>query len=104
MAETLLQELLSQRLEVVLVPVQQPTHEGHMRRVVCGQNPDWYQTLCARHSSGRRDISRWAKQKTRIKRKDVTMGLQALSAGMHGRCVNLLLPIIRQRLAMGGVA
>jgi hypothetical protein len=61
----MLQELRDQRLEVVVV--------GTVRKVV-GENPEWYQELCATYTSWRR-----RRHRTIIKRQHTMRVLEALA-------------------------
>jgi len=64
--QSMLDELQSFRLEVVLVPQRYRTNEGGMVRVAVSQNAKWYRDFCAAHSSGRKRKN--AAFDTRIKR------------------------------------
>lgn len=44
-ARYLLADLRQNRLEVVLIPAQNPKHHSHKVRAVQNQNPDWYRDL-----------------------------------------------------------
>lgn len=49
----MLNELESNRLEVILVPSKRPTNEGTMVRCVAGRNALWYRKFCAANVSTR---------------------------------------------------
>ena len=80
--EQMLAELESQRLEVVLVPLNprmRNFNEGGMKRICANKNPRWYAQLCSRHLSSR--IRNHKKLDTKIKRRDILRILQRLCEG-----------------------
>jgi hypothetical protein len=80
-ARHFLEELLANRLEVCLTRAEEERHTGHMVRTVCSQNPDWYRHFCKLYYSNRRDITRWSKHKTSIKRRETVRALERILGG-----------------------
>lgn len=80
-AEWFLNELESNQLEVVLIPDRD--QRGGMLRAAQGQNAVWYRTFCAQHGSRRKDLYRWSKFKTAIKRQHTRRALREL---IDGKC------------------
>ena len=78
-------DLRRNRLDVVTAPAPVGKHAGHAVRVVQGENPEWYQKLCARHPSARKDLDKWRKFKTRVKRFYILQALDALAANGETR-------------------
>ena len=56
-ANFLYNDLLSNRLVVILAPAPYPMHEDHKVRVIENQNPLWYRKLYCSHNHFRRDRS-----------------------------------------------
>lgn len=83
LAREYLLELESNYLEVVLIPSRD--HDCYMRggmiRAVQYQNATWYRLFCAEHESQRRDLHKWRKFKTKIKRQGTRRALKELIAG-----------------------
>ncbi len=80
--EQMLAELESQRLEVVLVPLNPKLrgyNEGGCKRVCSNRSPRWYSQLCSRHLSSR--IRNHKKLDTKIKRLSILRILQRLRDG-----------------------
>jgi hypothetical protein len=80
--EQMLGELESQRLEVVLVPLNprmRNYNEGGMKRVCANKNPRWYSNLCNKHLSCRKRNHR--KPDTKIKRANIVRILRRLCDG-----------------------
>jgi hypothetical protein len=102
MALSMARELERNRLTVVLAPAQR---DGSVRSVV-SENPEWYQKLCAAHTSNRRDRLKWRKHKTSIKRAMVVRALLAIGLGRKQRARHFgpptyqkwLRPIIRAEI------
>lgn len=82
-AQLFLDELEANRLEVVLIPSGDPdiALHGGMIRVVQSQNAKWNREWCKEHGSNRKDIMRWSKHKTKIKRQHTRRALKELIAG-----------------------
>ena len=72
-------DLLSNRLEVVLIPSKHPdiAADGGCIRVPITRNPDWYQQFCSRYVVS----SRRKKKRTIIRRQSVLNILLRLSKG-----------------------
>jgi hypothetical protein len=87
-AQKMLMELESSHLEVVLIPSRDHdcAMRGGMIRAVQYQNPAWYRSFCGIKESRRKDILRWRKFKTAIKRRDTIRGLNEL---IRGGCSSL---------------
>lgn len=83
-ARQFLDELLSHRLEVCLTRAPDAHHMGHMVRLVCSQNPEWYRRFTSMYSSSRKDRLRWSKHKTLIKRRETVRGLERILRGGAG--------------------
>lgn len=81
-AEWFLNELESNYLEVVLIPDREQIRGG-MIRVVQSQNAEWYRKFCSQHGSNRKDLYRWSKHKTSIKRQHTRRALREL---IDGKC------------------
>jgi crotonobetainyl-CoA:carnitine CoA-transferase CaiB-like acyl-CoA transferase len=83
LAREYLLELESNYLEVVLVPSRDHdcAMRGGMIRAVQYQNAEWYRAFCAEHESSRKDRTRWAEFKTKIKRQSTRRALRELIAG-----------------------
>lgn len=99
-AESLLYELESQCLDVVLVP--RPDDDTHGRckiRVAQESNPDWYRDFCAEYESRRtRPRMRRHKLDTKIKRQHTVAALERFLAGkIESEYVDRLLPFIAER-------
>jgi len=77
--EMMYQELESMRQEVILVPAPRQNHQGHMVRVECGGNPEWYRVFCSKYGSVRRTR---LSHDTCIKRQGILRILKRLSKGM----------------------
>lgn len=75
----MLNELESNRLEVILVPSKRPTNEGAMIRCVAGRNAKWYRAFCAANVSTRG--VRRGKFDTCIKRFRTTDALEKMLRG-----------------------
>lgn len=80
-ARQFLGDLEAYRLEVCLTRAPDPLHAGHMVRLVCSQNPAWYQAFCKLYGSARRDGFRWSKHKTAIKRRETLRALERILRG-----------------------
>jgi hypothetical protein len=82
---TLLDDLATYRLEVVLAPSRRPdvARRGGCIRVAANQNPPWYRALCRRHRSSRQRRS--AKPDTRIRRANILRFLERIAAGRPTR-------------------
>lgn len=83
-ARKLLRELEAGWLEVVLMPGREWTEKHPDRdkiRVVERQNAPWYQDFCASYESRRKDLHKWRKFKTKIKRQWVVKALCAMAEG-----------------------
>ncbi len=75
-------ELLGSQLRVSLAPAREPQHTDHSIRVVESQNPWWYQDLCARYPSSRKDNRLGTRlQRTRVNRKHILQLLARLGRG-----------------------
>ena len=100
MAEEMLAELQSQRLEVVLVP----SREGvGMIRAVSEQNPEWYREFCRLYPSRRRRSHLKQEFDTAISRKTTIKGLEHLLEGnVTSPYAERLLNFINRRLKNGG--
>lgn len=81
-ANDLLQELLSSRLEVVLIPAPEQRHSGHCVRAVQEANPEWYQKFCEIYPSNRKG----RKIRTKIKRRETIKALEFISKGKTAGC------------------
>jgi hypothetical protein len=92
-AKALRDELAATRLVVVLAPAKRGSA---CVRVVESQNPEWYRRLCSQHGSARRDLRRWRKHKTAIRRRETLRALERIAAGeTRGVYVERLLPVIQ---------
>jgi hypothetical protein len=82
-AQLFLDELEANFLEVVLVPSGDAdcAMRGGMIRAVQNENAEWYRKFCGEHGSNRKDIMRWSKHKTKIKRRHTIRALNELIAG-----------------------
>lgn len=81
----MLEDLMSNRLSVCLVPSQEPdcALRGGKIRCVEGRNPDWYRDHCAAHPSARRErFGSRGRERTRIKRLDTLRVLRLLADGV----------------------
>ena len=56
-ADSLYNELLNNKLRIILVPVEDPKFEGHKKRAVEIYNPEWYSRMCRQYNHFRRDRS-----------------------------------------------
>lgn len=81
-ANDFLQELLSQKLEVVLIPAPEQRHDGHCIRAVQEENPKWYQKFCSIYQSNRKGT----RVRTKIKRRETIKALEALRRGASIGC------------------
>lgn len=77
-AREMLDELLSNQLEVVLIPAPDARHSTHFVRGVQSQNCDWYRKFCGQYLSARKDQN--AKGRTLIKRKATIIALERIAA------------------------
>lgn len=75
-AKEMLDELLANRLEVVLIPAPDARHSVHFVRVVSSQNCDWYRKFCAQYRSSRKDQN--AKGRTLIDRRATIAALERI--------------------------
>lgn len=93
-ARTLLAQLQSYRLRVVLTPAPDPRHAGHMVRTVTEENCDWYRDLCAEYVR--------PNGKTRIDRHKVERALQRIINNKKphngSNYIDRLLPYIESEL------
>lgn len=64
-------ELISQSLQVVLVPASKPMFSGHKIRLAVNHNPQWYRELCACYISNCKSHKNRGKIDTKIKRQAV---------------------------------
>lgn len=80
--QSLLDELESNRLEVILIPAREG--DGKIR-VAAWRNPDWYQALCSAHISSRKRKNHLPD--TRIRRSNITRALRRLAAGLPSRSI-----------------
>lgn len=76
---SMLAELQSSRLVVVVAPAPDPRHQGHGVRCVCEKNAPWYRDFCAAFPSSRRRLR--SLPDTAIRRRDTEDALAALLAG-----------------------
>lgn len=83
LAREYLIELESNCLEVVLIPSRDHdcAMRGGMIRAVQYQNADWYRVFCGEHESQRKDLHKWRKFKTKVKRHSTRRALQELISG-----------------------
>lgn len=81
--EIMLNELLSHRLTVILIPQKRFTNEGGMIRVAIDKSPRWYSKFCDAHPSSRKRNHR--KPDTRIRRADVISLLTRMAEGVAVR-------------------
>lgn len=97
--QSMLDELESSRLEVILIPERVRTHEMGMIRCAISRNARWYRALCAVNLSTRR--RRNLAPDTCIKRAQTVRTLNRLLAGHVARGVyaDRLLTIARRRAA-----
>ena len=72
----MLDELETQRLEVVLIPQPDPANPGACLRAVAAVNPAWYRRICAAFESRRK--RHYRKFKTKVKRAEIRRVLAAL--------------------------
>ena len=74
-------DLLSNRLDVVLVPSKYPAiaADGGCIRVAVTRNPTWYQSFCLRYK--RNPLSKRKKPRTIIKRRETLSLLEGLMEG-----------------------
>lgn len=95
----MLEELESNRLEVMLVPQRRRTNECGMIRVAVSKNAKWYRDFCAQYPSGR--FRRNAAPDTRIKRAQTERTLRRLLAGVpaRGEYAHRILPLARRLAA-----
>lgn len=78
-----LNQLEANRLEVVLIPSQDPecAMRGGKIRVVQTANATWYRKFCAQHPSNARNAMRRRKFQTKIKRAHTRRALMELLSG-----------------------
>jgi len=77
--EQMLNELESNRLEVILIPEKRRTHDMGMVRCAVSKNAKWYRDFCGRFASSRK--RRNAAFDTCIKRHRTIAALQDMIAG-----------------------
>jgi hypothetical protein len=84
LAAVMLADLEANRLEVVLIPSNDPdcAMRGGMIRAVQSQNPRWYSEFCSLYGSSRRRMR--AKFDTKIKRARTLRALEMLAEGRNG--------------------
>ncbi len=105
MAQAMADELERNRLTVVLTPAEREDNVGARVRTVVGENPEWYQKLCAAHPTTR--VRKNRAPDTKIKRGMTIRALRAIHAGRVQRAMHFgeptyrewLLPIIRAEVA-----
>ena len=94
-AETMLDELETFQISVVLVDAPEKRHSEHKIRMVEIQNPKWYRDFCSLYRSARNDRS--TRFHTAIKRAWTIKALKRIIAGeTSGVYVERLLDFIEQ--------
>lgn len=77
----MLYELQSNRLEVILVPQDEPVNVGACIRVAIAFNCQWYRELCGAFESNRK--RKYKKFKTKVKRKRIEHILLRMISGIN---------------------
>lgn len=93
-AKTLHNDLLFNKLTVVLIPAPEQKHYEHKIRIAINKNPQWYSNLFNTYAEFRRDLSQKALERI-IKKEDKEFN------GFHYRYDSLYRDVIKTHLTKG---